>query len=123
MINTKGDLIMRALSINIYKHKNRDCSNNGLSSRYNELLLICEEGNIDIDENNPPENLVKLVSRHLFGRDYLHIEPVAKPGGAGWMSGGCVVYSCDSRFRRMSEYPLSLHDRDESWELYDKLSR
>lgn len=113
---------MKALRVNIYKHKSGDCSNNGLSSKYNELLLICEEGYIDVDENNPPENLVKLVTRNLFGKEYKHIEPVARPKGVGWMAGGTIVYSCDSRFREMSEYPLSFHDRCESQEQYDLLS-
>lgn len=115
---------MRALPISIYEDKKiGNCSNNGISSRYREVLLICEEGFIEIDENNLPENLVKLVTRNLFGKEYKHIEPVAKPSGAGWMAGGSLVYSSDSRFRRMSDYPLALHDRQESWELYDMLSR
>ena len=115
---------MRALPISIYEDKKiGNCSNNGISSRYKEVLLICDEGFIKIDEDNPPENLVKLVTRNLFGREYKHIEPVAAASGAGWMAGGSLVYSSDSRFRSMSEYPLSLHDRQEYWELYDMLSR
>lgn len=115
---------MRALPLSIYEDKRiGNCSNNGISNRYKEVLLICEEGHVVIDEDNPPENLVKLVTRNLFGKEYKHIEPVAKPSGAGWMAGGTLVYSCDSRFGRMSEYPLSLHDRQESWESYDMLSR
>lgn len=113
---------MRALPISIFKDsKIGDCSNNGISSRYTEVLLICDEGFINIDENNPPENLVKLVTRNLFGREHKHIEPVARPTGVGWMSGGSLVYSCDSRFRRMSEYPLCLHDRQETQEQYDSM--
>ena len=116
--------IMRALPLNIYENKSYgNCSNNGISSRYREVLLICEEGFINIDEDNPPENLVKLVVRNLFGKEYKHIEPVARPTGVGWMSGGSIVYSCDSRFRRLSDYPLSFHDRQESQEEYDMLSR
>lgn len=115
--------MMKALPLSIYKDKGGDCSNGGISSRFNEVLLICEEGYVEIDENNLPENLVKLVVRNLFGREYKHIEPVARPKGVGWMAGGTIVYSCDSRFRRMSEYPLSFHDRCESQELYDELSR
>ena len=115
---------MKALPLSIYEDKRiGNCSNNGISSRYTEVLLICEEGFIDIDEDNPPENLVKMVTRHLFGKDYKHIEPVARSNGVGWMSGGSLVYSCDSRFRRMSDYPLSFHDRQESQEIYDRLSR
>ena len=114
---------MRALSCNIYKWNLGDCSNGGISSRFNDILLICDEGNVEIDEKNPPENLCKLVKRNLFGEEYLHIEPVANPTGVGWMSGGTIIYSCDSRFRNMSRYPLSFHDRCESQELYDRLSR
>ena len=114
---------MRALPISIFEDKKiGNCSNNGISSRYKEVLLVCETGFIEVDENNPPENLVKLVTRHLFGRDYKHIEPVARPTGCGWMSGGTLVYSCDSRFRELSEYPLSFHDRQETQEQYDILS-
>lgn len=113
---------MKALPISIFEDKKiGNCSNNGISSRFKEVLLVCEEGFVEIEENNPPENLVKLVVRNLFGKEYKHIEPVARPTGAGWMSGGSLVYSCDSRFREMSDYPLSFHDRQEDWEQYDKM--
>lgn len=114
---------MRALPLEIFKSNLGDCSNGGISSRFNEILLICDEGFINIDENNPPENLCKLVERDLGFTVYKHIEPVAKANGVGWMAGGTLVYTCDSRFRRMSEYPLVLHDRTESQEEYDVLSK
>ena len=114
---------MKALRLEIYKHKAGDCSNGGISSRFNEILLLCDEGFIDIDENDPPANLCKLVERDIGGMIYRHIEPVAKCPGCGWMAGGTIVYTCDSRFRRMSEYPLSLHDRCESQAEYDMYSR
>ena len=38
---------MRALPINVYKNENSaDCSNNGISSRYSRVLLVCEDGPI-----------------------------------------------------------------------------
>lgn len=116
---------MKALPINIYRTSGPDCTNGGISSRYNELLLVCDEGYVDIDENNPPENLVKVVTRNFGFGTYRHIEPVAKvdEGNVGWMSGGNIAYSCDSRFRRLSgEYPLSIHDRQETQEHYDYLT-
>lgn len=114
---------MKALPISVYKDNNGDCSNGGITSRYDRLLLVCDEGFIEVDETNPPENLVKIVTRKLFGEEYKHIEPVAKTdaGCVGWMSGGCIGYSCDSRFSRMSRYPLSIHDRQESQELNDMM--
>lgn len=116
---------MKALPISIYKNEGRDWSNNGISSRYDELLLVHPEGFINIDENNPPKNLVKIVERKLYnGEVHRHIEPVARPKGVGWMAGGCIAYSSDSRFNRLSGgYPLQLHDRCESQELNDLLSR
>lgn len=115
---------MKALPISVYKDRGGDCSNGGITSKYDRLLLICEEGYETIDESNPPENLVKIVTRHLFGREYKHIEPYAATDSncVGWMDGGCIGYSCDSRFSEMSEYPLSVHDRQETQELYDMLS-
>ena len=76
-----------------------------------------------MDENNPPENLVKIVTRCFGGENYKHIEPIAAPdeGCVGWMAGGNLAYTCDSRFHRMSEYPLSVHDRQESQEQYDMM--
>ena len=114
---------MRALPLEIYKSNFGDCSNGGISSRHKEILLICPEGHVEVDEANPPENLCKLVTRDLGFTVYKHVEPVAKAKGVGYMAGGSLVYTCDSRFRRMSEYPLVLHDRTESQDMYDRLSR
>ena len=114
---------MKALPINVFKDRKGDCSNNGITNRFDSLLLICEDGFIEVDETNPPENLVKIVTRHLFGQEYKHIEPVAStaPGCVGWMSGGAIGYSCDSRFSRLSQYPLNIHDRQEGQALYDSM--
>ena len=38
------------------------------------------------------------------------------------MDGGNIGYSCDSRFSEFSDYPLKIHDRQESQKLYDMLS-
>lgn len=115
---------MRALSVEIFKWSLGDCSNHGISSRYNEILLECPDGPIEIDESNPPENLCKVVVRNFGYREYVHIEPVARPNGAGWMFGGTIVDTSDSRFNDITgiDYPVHLHDRQETWEQYDLLS-
>ena len=114
---------MKALPVDIYKFNGEDCSNGGISSRFESILLICDDGFIDVDENDLPENLCKVVKRNLFGRDHYHVEPVAEPpkGHTSYMYGGCIVNTSDSRFR--FDYPLKLHDRTETWEQYDRLSR
>ena len=120
---------MKALPVDVYRDARRgdyDCTNNGISSRFRELLVICDDGFITVDENNPPENLCKVVHRHLFGGDVYHIEPVVPPQGAGWMMGGNYAASCDSRFSELCGHQygaVAIHDRQESWEMYDLLSR
>lgn len=112
---------MKAISLNIYKHRNEDFSNGGISSRYSEVLIECKDGYIDVDEDNLPENFCEVVKRNFGTETYLHLEPVKRPdkGSVGWMAGGCFCSSCDSRFSRISQYPLSLHDRQETQEQYD----
>lgn len=112
---------MKALPIKVFKDGSGDCTNGGISSRYDTLLLVCEDGYIDIDEANPPENLVKIVTRKFSFGTFKHIEPVAStaPGCVGWMAGGNIGYTSDSRFRRFSDYPLNIHDRQEGQAMYD----
>lgn len=116
---------MRALPIQIFKSKVGDCSNGGISSKYNEILVECPDGHIEVDENNLPENFCKIVTRDLGFAVVQHVEPVVKPNGVGWMYGGCIVDTSDSRWSRLkgNYSPLKLLDRCESKELYDALSR
>lgn len=120
---------MRAIPINVYRRPDGcDCTNDGISAKYDRLLLACEDGFIDVDEQNSPENLVKLVKREFpwCGTVY-HIEPVARPdqGNVGWMAGGNFASSSDSRFSEMTGVygALSIHDRQETPEMYEMLSR
>ena len=115
---------MKALPINVYRTATLgDCTNGGITSRYSRLLLVHERGFIEVDENNPPETLVKIVTRNLFGKEYKHIEPVAPcpSDRIGYMSGGNLAYTSDSRFRELSQYPLTVHDRTETQEQYDMM--
>lgn len=116
---------MKALPINVYRHGKTDCTNHGISSRFNELLLVCPRGFVDVDPENPPENLAVLEKRHLFGRDVYSIKPYAKAEGVGWMMGGNYGATSDSRFSDMlgGMYgAVAIHDRDETQEQYDMLS-
>ncbi len=113
---------MKALPIKVYVAKGNgdcDCTNGGISSRYEQLLLVCEDGHIKIDESNPPENLVKVCDRN----GYKFLEPIARPEHLGWMFGGNIAYSSDGRFSELAGHPLPIHDRQETQELYDLLTR
>ena len=105
---------VQGLVIYVYRGKFGDCSNGGISSRYNELILVGEgiEGPEVVDLDNPPENAVKIVKRKLFGgsEEYMHIEPLNNEG-KWFMYGGNIACASDSRFP--SRYPLKIHDRYE----------
>lgn len=108
---------VKGLTVYVYRSALGDCSNNGISSKYDKLILIGEgvEGPVTVDLDDPPENVVQLVKRRLFGtEEYLHVAPLddTHVGGTKWYSyGGNICCSSDSRFP--SRYPLKIHDRRE----------
>lgn len=106
---------IRALPVQIYEAKDKvNCSNHGISEKFKEILLICDDGPVEVVGDE--ENLCRLS---IYGT-YKRVMPVRAPEGVGWMDGGAIVYSHDSRFP--SEYPLKLYDRQESFEEYQMLS-
>lgn len=60
--------------------------------------------------NEPDEECpaVRLVRRDIFGKPYIHAEPI-EPGS--YAMGGSFIYTCDSRLRDICPYPIPLHDR------------
>lgn len=116
---------MKVLPINVYRNGSSDCTNGGISSKFSQLLLVCPEGYITVDEENLPENVVKLVKRKMFGEVINSIEPYKAPTEIGWMFGGNYAASSDYRFTELTGIygAIAIHDRQESQELYDMLSR
>ena len=113
----------RALPCDIFKSHYGDCSNGGISSRHSEILLLNERGFIDVDLDNPPDNLCVYVERNIFGEEHDYIKPYAplNEGCVGYMFGGTIIYTSDSRFQ--GKHPICLHDRQETQAQYDILSR
>lgn len=120
---------MKTLPIYVYRQADgSDCTNGGISAKFDRLLLVCPDGFIDVASGDPPENLVRLVRLELSGEVVYHIEPAVSPdpGNVGWMAGGNFAHTCDSRFSRMTPGfygALPIHDRQETQELYNLLSR
>lgn len=114
----------KAIPVAIFENKRiGNCSNHGISSRYSEILLLHERGFIEVDEDNPPENLCEVVEQKTsFGLNRF-VRPVKRTasGCVGYMFGGSLVYSSDARFGELSDAPLRLHDRQETQELYDSM--
>lgn len=115
---------MKAISVGIFEDKRiGNCSNNGISARFDSILIEHERGWIDVDEQNPPENFCVIERRTLWGEEHDYVRPYREANGVGWMYGGCIVDSSDSRWGELTTHPLRLHDRTESQEMYDLLSR
>ena len=86
--------------------KDSDCSNSGISTRFDEVLVEAPDGYIDVDENNPPENYCKVG--RIMG--IYHCTPVGLLNKDA-MFGGAFVATTDYRFP--FDYPIMLFDRVE----------
>lgn len=97
-----------------------DPSNGGLSSKFDEVVLI------DLDDyehvSDTPENAVLLVKRTYGDRTIYHLEPVHVPEGmVGPMAGGSYAASAGTIPGLPYEFygALALHDRFETQAQYD----
>ena len=101
----------------MYRPHSGDCSNNGLSSSYNRVFLINEEGNLNFNvlDDDCPLNIVKdALVKDSYGNVVYKATPLFSSTPGVWcMFGGTFVYTCDSRYRTEYEYPIPLHDRIE----------
>lgn len=101
-----------------------DCSNNGVSARYDRLTMITE--NEVLDFTGDKKNVVVKIDRVLFGKIMPVLVPLEvyneyKASKLPIMFGGNFGYTSDSRFG--FDYPLPIHDRVETWDEYEALSR
>jgi hypothetical protein len=119
---------VKTLPVQVYRTNYiGDCTNHGVTSTQDRLYLICDEGWFERPADD--SSLLRLGKVHisgLDGKDYYHVKPVNDPRyddgeHVGPMMGGNFVWSCDSRFP--ADYPLPVHDRFETAEEYDRLSR
>ena len=90
-----------------------DCTNNGLTSKNNSILLISDDDTVQgPSEINDNEDYLVLVKRQLSDGEYLHAVPKSLlNSGKHVMFGGNFITTSDSRFP--SKYPIPVHDRVE----------
>ena len=110
-----------------------DCTNNGITAKNHTLTLFWEcERNEAIAYCENPDNHIDaeksllLVERDLWGEDHMYAEPLLKPEGRLGMMGGNFVLgdSCMPLYRgRSTTMPIPVHDRFETYEEYEALSR
>jgi hypothetical protein len=103
---------MKGLLVDIYKFPLGVCTNNGISGKVSKAVLTgYVMPQIFEPSDDAPE--LKIVQRKLFGKIYFHCEPINNPQGNGWMMGGNFVYTSDSRYHYLLDYPMPVHDRQE----------
>jgi hypothetical protein len=98
---------LKGMTCEVYASKSiGDCTNGGISSKYNTLTLV-GDGVPEIFEET--EDRPAIFLRQHMG-DYIAVPKTEK-----WtMMGGNFLYSCDSRFRQLvSGSPIRIHDRIE----------
>jgi hypothetical protein len=103
--------------VSIYRNEHRSELN--LFDKSKGLCIVNVEGPFKPCEEYPPATLVKNGSGWV-------VRPFEKPneGRTPYMDGGSYASTCDSRWTSkvgMSAVPI--HDRSETWEAYDRLSR
>lgn len=109
-----------------------DCSNNGLSNRIDSAQLFWECSREEALEYctkkgiNPEEQFI-LVERTLWEENHSYAEPLVKPEGMHQCFGGNFLYTSSSNGCNISgtrcNTPIPIHDRFETWEEYEHLSR
>lgn len=109
---------IRVLSAAIYEPYYGNCSNNGISTCYKEILIPCEDGPIEIDDNNLPDNYCTMEVFEFGGRKSVHFTPYNLAKSGKWtMFGGTFAFSSDARFARCTKgfgcQPIQIHDRVE----------
>ena len=92
----------------------QDCTNRGLTSQKDQLLLVSEDntvtGPFEIKED---EDYLVLVKRVIRDEEYLNAVPKSLLDSGRWtMFGGNFITTSDSRFP--SKYPIPVHDRVEN---------
>ena len=103
---------MKGIRVTTLRSAGIDCTNHGVSARFNEFVLTGENAEEVFEpKSDAPE--LRLVYRAKL--DYYHAEPVngKRPHSVGWMFGGNYIVSSDSRFKSINSYPIPIHDRQE----------
>ncbi len=112
-------MLIHCLPVEVYRFPIGDCTNNGVSSRFDTLLVACSEGNRFFDpEKEIPINFCMV--RWFRGIAQLVPATVTEDGSVierpgWWMRSGNIADSCDSRWSELTglPYPIHIHDRKE----------
>lgn len=103
------------LRVWIFRSNLGDCTNGGVTATAEQAILFgIPGGNVEREDVKPGDVVLRVRVRTMFdGHEYVYAEPVRSDGLIG-AAGGNFVYSSDSRFHRVCDYPISVHDRFET---------
>ena len=110
---------MKAISIRVFKNDMyKDCSARGISERYDDLYFICDDGYIDIpDDNIRCWNTVVFARRTMAGKECGYLRPYHKPEDEVPFYSFCGAYAAtsDDRFNKVTQIygAVPIHDRVE----------
>ena len=107
---------MKAIKIYIFKNDlYKNCPAGGISERYDALYFICDDGYIDIPDDNVPENTVVFVKRTIGGKACGYLRPYHKPNDEVpfYSFGGAYGATSDGRFTKVTQIygAVPIHDR------------
>ena len=103
---------MKGLSVEIYRNSLGDCTNNGLSSKAKNLVLVGEEIDGPVTITNDEDCLVLVHLEDYYGVPYsVAIPKSIVESGKRSMFGGNFCYTSDSRFPL--DNPIKIFDRVE----------
>ncbi len=110
---------INCLRVTVYRNPYGDCSNNGISNRFQELLVYCPNGpHHFFSEHELPLNFCMVD--YTGNVAFLVPAQVTRDGlllhRPGWfMHGGNIAYTSDSRLAEITgtPYPVAIHDRTE----------
>lgn len=105
---------IKCISVDIVKPWHGDCSNDGLSHKYNTAYMVVSDGywEFDVLDDNCPENIVSVYYDADYGV-YKSVPLFSDSPSPWYMFGGTHIYTSDQRFRKKCHYPIPLHDRIE----------
>lgn len=100
--------IQHGLMADVFKSPFDDCTNKGISSKADCLLIVYEKGPFILRDIRDCVTVEKLQTRY---GDHVRCKPIYR-GSEWYADGGNFLYTIDCRFKEITgiEYPVPIHD-------------
>lgn len=100
--------VQHGLRADVLKSPFGDCTNKGISSKADCLLIVYEKGPFILRDIRDCVTVEKLQTRY---GDHVRCKPIYR-GSEWYADGGNFLYTIDCRFKEITgiEYPVPIHD-------------